>query len=164
EGRLALLRVAKHIHDEVIDLPLVLLDDAPALLEHRVILLAQAHLQDFAARAQALEDVLDVVRQRRDGLADGREPFRLKHGLVVARFLYRQGRLMADGDGQGEVVTRELDRRTGSAEGRVARAAARVKVDHAERLVPALHRHADRLADTEANDTLPGAETLILGG
>ena len=37
----------------------------------------------------------------------------------------------------------------------------RVEVEHAERLVPALHRHADHLADAEADDALPGVEALI---
>ena len=68
----------------------------------------QAHLEDLAAAAQALQDVLDVMRQGGDGLADGRQPLGLHHGLVVARLLDGQGRLVGDGDGQGQVVLGEL--------------------------------------------------------
>ena len=70
----------------------------------------EAHVEDFAAAAQALQDVLDVVRQGGDGLADGRQPLGLHHRLVVARLLDGQGRLVGDGDGQGQVVLGEFRR------------------------------------------------------
>ena len=40
----------------------------------------------------------------------------------------------------------------------------RVEIEHAERLVPALHRHADHLANAEADDALAGVEAFVLGG
>ena len=52
-----------------------------------------------------------MVRQRGDGLADGRQALGLDHRLVVARLLDRQGRLVGDGDGQRQVVLGELARR-----------------------------------------------------
>src|SRR5207302_1070373 len=58
-GRLAFLRVAEHVHDQVVNLALVLLDNIPALLQEVFVLVGQAHLEDFAAAAQALQDVFD---------------------------------------------------------------------------------------------------------
>ena len=86
ERGLAVLREREHVHDEVVDLPLVLLDDRPALADDRLVLLVQAHVDEVAAAAEALEDVLDVVRERRDRLADGREPLGLDLGLVELVF------------------------------------------------------------------------------
>src|ERR1044071_9411004 len=40
----------------------------------------------------------------------------------------------------------------------------RVEVEHAERLVPALHRHADGLADAEPHDALTRGEAVVAGG
>ena len=52
------------------------------------------------AEPHPLHDVLDVVRQRRDGLADGREPLGVHQRLVVAALLDGEGRLVGDGAGQ----------------------------------------------------------------
>ena len=72
------------------------------------VVLRQAHLDQVAAAADALQDVLDVVRQRGDRLADGRQPLGLHHGGIVARVLDGQRRLMADGDHQLEMVFGEF--------------------------------------------------------
>src|SRR5207237_324400 len=73
------------------------------------------------------------------------------------------GSLVADGHRQGQVVFGELDRQAVAIDD-VAGVGGRVEVDDAERLVPALHRYADRLADAEPDDALPGAEAAVLGG
>ena len=75
-------------------------------------MLGEPHLDQVAAAADALQDVLDVVRERGDGLADGRQPLGLDHGGVVAGVLDGQGRLVADGDHQLQVV---LGERVGAA-------------------------------------------------
>ena len=108
DGRLAFLGVAEHVHDQLVDLALVLLGHLPALLNEAVVLFLQAHLEDFAAGPQPLQDVLDVVRQGGDGLADGRQALGLHHGVVVARLLDGQGGLVGQGDGQGQMVLGEL--------------------------------------------------------
>ena len=41
-SRLALLGIAEHIHDQVVDFALVLFDDSPALLQHRFVFVLQA--------------------------------------------------------------------------------------------------------------------------
>ena len=61
-------------------------------------------LQDLAAALEPLQDVLDVMRQRRNGLADGRQALRLDHGLMVTRVLDGQGGLVGDGDGQLQMI------------------------------------------------------------
>ena len=65
-------------------------------------------LDQVAAAADALQDVLDVVRERGDRLAHGRQPLGLEHGRVVRRVLDRQRRLVADGDHQLEMLFGEL--------------------------------------------------------
>ena len=107
ERGLAVLREREHVHDQVVDLRLVLLDDRPAPADDRVVLLVQAHVDQVAAAADALEDVLDVVRERGDRLADGREPLGLDLGLVELGVLDRQAGLVADGDHQHQVVLGE---------------------------------------------------------
>ena len=107
ERGLAVLGEREHVHDQVVDLRLVLLDDRPAAADDRVVLLVQAHVDQVAAAADALEDVLDVVRQRGDRLADGGEPLGLELGAGRSRVLDRQARLVADGDHQHQVVLRE---------------------------------------------------------
>ena len=107
--RLALLGIAEHVHDQVVDLGLVLLGDPPALLQQgRSSLSCMPMLEDFAAAREPLQDVLDVVRQGGDGLADGRQALGLHHGVVIARLLDGQGGLVGQGDGQGQVVLGEL--------------------------------------------------------
>ena len=73
----------------------------------RVVLLVEAHVDQVAAAADALEDVLDVVRERGDRLADGGEPLGLDLVVVEDRVLDRQARLVADGDHQHQVVLAE---------------------------------------------------------
>ena len=89
---LAVLGEREHVHDQVVDLRLVLLDDRPAAADDRLVLLVQAHVDQVAAAADALEDVLDVVRERGDRLADGGEPLGLELGLVERRCSRSPGR------------------------------------------------------------------------
>ncbi len=107
EGRLAVLREREHVHDQVIDLALVLLDDGPAAADDRLVLFLQAHVDQIAAAADALEDVLDVVRKRGDGLPDGREPLGLELGLVKGRVFDREAGLVTDRDHQLQVLLGE---------------------------------------------------------
>src|SRR5262249_16084096 len=116
-----------------------------------------------AAAAEALQDVLDVVRQRGNGLADRSQSFRLHQGLVITGLLDGEGSLVADGDGQRQVVLVEFRVDFGSMDD-LMDAAARVQVDDAEQFVPALHRHADRLADAEADDALAALEAGVPSG
>ena len=58
----------------------------------------------IAAAADALQNVLDVVRERGDRLPDGRQPFGLHHRRVVGGVFDRQRRLMADGDHQLQML------------------------------------------------------------
>ena len=126
----------------------------------------EAHFEDFAAALESLQDVLDVVRQRGDGLADRGQALRLHHRLMIARLLDGQRRLVGHGAGQEQMFAAELVRglagREGAAE-RIARRGAGVEIEHAERFVPALHRHADDFADAVANDALHGLEALVAG-
>ena len=78
------------------------------MLHEVVVLVLQAHLEDVVAALEALQVVLDVVRERGDGLADGGQALGLHQGLVVARVLDGQGGQVADGDGDGQVVLGEL--------------------------------------------------------
>ena len=62
EGGLAVLGEGEHVHDQVVDLGLVFLDDGPASADDGVVLFVEAHVDEVASAAEALEDVLDVVR------------------------------------------------------------------------------------------------------
>ena len=106
--RLAFLAEGEHVHDQGRDLVLVLLDDLPALADHGFVVVGKSQLDEVAAAADALEDILDVVGKRGDGLPDGGQPLGLDHGGIVAGVLDGQGRLVADGDHQLEVVFAEL--------------------------------------------------------
>ncbi len=107
-----------------------------------------AHFDQVAAAADALQNVLDVVRERGDRLADGGQTFGLHHLLVVIRIFDRERRLMGDRDHELQMFLRELVGGTllQNALGRERG----VDVDHADHIVAALHRHADRLADAHA--------------
>ena len=117
EGRLAVLGEREHVHDHVVDLGLVLLDDRPAAADDRLVLLVEAQVDQVAAAADALEDVLDVVRERGDRLADGGEPLGLDLVVVEHGVLDGQAGLVADGDHQHELVLGEPAARAGLAAG-----------------------------------------------
>ena len=114
-----------------------------------VVFLVQAHVDQVAAAANALEDVLDVMRQRGDRLADGGKPLGLDLGVVKHGVLDRQAGLVADRDHQHQMVLREsacgpfLDRPDAIAR----RLGLDVGIEHAQRGMPSLNRDADRLAD-----------------
>ena len=112
------------------------------------------------AEANPLHDVLDVVRQRGDGLPDGREPLGVHERLVVAALLDRDGRLVGDGAGERQVVLGELPRLLAPADN-LLQGRLRVEEQHADHLAAALHRHADRLADVVLVQTLHAAKTRI---
>ena len=82
--------------------------DVDFAVGHGLGVVLEAQLDQVAAAADALQDVLDVVRERGDRLADGRQPFGLDHRLVVGRVFDRERRLVGDGDHQLEVLFREL--------------------------------------------------------
>ena len=107
EGRLAVLREREHVHDQVVDLGLVLLDDRPAAADDRFVLVVEAQVDQVAAAADALEDVLDVMREGGDRLADGGEPFRLDLVVVEDRVLDRQAGLVADRDHEHQLLLAE---------------------------------------------------------
>ncbi len=92
QRRLAILGEGQHVHDQVVNLGLVLLDDRPTPTGDRLVLLLEPQVDQVASAAQALEDVLDVVREGGDGLADGRQPLGLELGLVEPGVLDRQAR------------------------------------------------------------------------
>src|ERR1043165_8487030 len=89
-------------------LALAFLSDAPTLLDECVVLVLESHLDDFAAAAETLQNVLDVVRQSGNGLSDGRQTFRLHQGLVVVGFFDGEGGLVCDGDGQRQMIFAEF--------------------------------------------------------
>src|SRR5205823_1247740 len=139
------------------------LDDFPALEKHLLVLVGQAHFQDLAAAFESLENVLDVVTQAGDGLADGGQALGLDHGLVVASFLDGHGGLVRNGDGEGQMVLREFPRGILAGDD-FAGAALRVEIKHAQGFVPAFHGNTDSLVDAEAHNTLPGIEALVAAG
>ena len=116
----------------------------------------QPFLDQVAAAANALQNVLDVVRERGDRLPHGRQPLGLDHRRVVRRVLDRQRRLVADGDHQLQVLFGELVARSVAAACAGRRVG--VDVDHADDAVPALHRHADRLAHAQLDDARRGSQ------
>ena len=104
------------------------------------------------------------MRQRGDGLSDRRQALRLHHGLMIARLLDGEGGLVRHGAGQkqmfaGELVRRFATRNSGAE--RIARRRAGIEIEHAERFMAALHRHADDLADAVADDALHGLKALV---
>ncbi len=74
------------------------------------VVVVEAEIDEIAAAADALEDVLDVVRERGDGLADGREPLGLDHGGVVVGVFDGERGLVADGDHELQVLVGKLSR------------------------------------------------------
>jgi hypothetical protein len=99
-----------------------------------------------------------VVRHGGDRLADRRQPLGLHQRRVVGGVLDREGRLVADGDEELQVVVAEHGRAR-----RVAGERGRgVDVDRPHHAVAALHRHADRLADAGANDAVAGGEAVVV--
>ena len=158
---LPLLAEGEHVHHQRRDLVLVAADDVPALAEHPEVFVLQAHLHEVAAAADSLEDVLDVVGERGDGLARGREPLRLHHRGVVGGVLDGEGRLVADRDHQLEVVVAEPPL---SLVGRLDQGRGRVDVDQPDGVVAAPHRHADRLPHPRAHHAVAGGEPVVLLG
>ena len=71
-------------------------------------MILDAHLDEIAAAADALQNILDVVRERGDGLADGGEALGLHHLLVVIRIFDGQRRLVGDGNHKFEMLLREF--------------------------------------------------------
>src|SRR5690606_6480721 len=115
-----------------------------------------------AAAADALQDVLDVVREGGDGLAHGRQAFGLQQGGVIRRVFHGECRLVADGDHQlqvflGEFVDVPLVR--GAAGGGVG-----VDVDHPDDAVATLHGDGDRLAHAERDDAAGRVPTFVVAG
>ncbi len=122
----------------------------------------QSHLDQVAPAADSLENVLDVVRERGDGLPDGGEAFGLDHRGVVTRVFHGQCRLVRDGDHQFQVVFVEAMR--GVLYERVDGRSRGVDVDHAHQVIAALHGHADRLADSCADDARRRIPAVVLLG
>ena len=176
--RLALFAEREHVHHERGDPLLILFDDVPAFahvvtafsaaststvpsaIDFGVVL--HAHFDQVAAAADALQNVLDVVRERGDRLADGRQTFGLHHRLVVGRVFDRERRLMGDGDHQLEMLLRELVGRALLQD--ALRRERRVDVDHADDVVAALHRHANRLADAQLQNAFGGVPAVVVAG
>ena len=158
---LALLAEGEHVHDERGDLVLVAGDDVPALLDDAEILVFQSHLHEVAAAADPLEDVLDVVGEGGDGVADGRESLRLNHGGVVGGVLDREGGLVPDRNHELEVLVAEAA--LPGAE-RVGQRGRGVDIQDPDRAVAPPHRHADRLADAGPQDAVAGAEAVVILG
>ncbi len=109
---LAVLGEREHVHDEVVDPRLVLLDDRPPAPDDRLVLLVEAQVDQIAPATDALEDVLDVVREGGDGLPDRRQPLGLDLVVVEQGVLEGQPGLVADGDHQHELVLGELGARS----------------------------------------------------
>ncbi len=162
DAGLALLGVGEHVHHQILDLAEVLLGHLPALLEQRLVHAVEPHFEDLAAGLESLENVFDMVRQRRDRLADGSETLRVDERLVIACLLDGEGRLVGDGDGQRQVVAGKLARQT--ARRQPDRRRAGIEIQHAERLVSALHGHADHLANPRADDALHRLKPLVAQG
>ena len=143
ERGLAVLGEREHVHDEVVDLGLVLLDDRPAAADDRLVLLVQAHVDQVAAAADALEDVLDVVRERGDRLADGGEPLGLELGVVerrCSRSPARPGGRWRPSASGGPARTGSCGPALPAAVERELAGGADVGVEDAERRVPPLDR------------------------
>ena len=102
-----------------------------------------------------------MVRECGDGLADGGKPFRLHHRGVVGGVLDGQCRLMADGDEELEMLVGELPLPPLD---RVAQRDGRVHVDHTDRAVAALHRHADRFPHAGSHHAVAAAEAIVVLG
>ena len=125
-------------------------------------MLAEAHLDQVAAAADALQDVLDVVRERGDGLPDGRQPLGLDHRRVVAGVFDGERGLVPDGDHQLQVVLGEF--RRAALLDHLLRRGRGVDVDRADHVVAALHRHADRLADAHLQDAAGRVPAVVEPG
>ena len=176
--RLAFLAEREHVHHEGGDAFLVALDDVPALAHrgdglfgeldvHLAVadglgVVLDAELDEVTTAADALQDVLDVVREGGDRLADGRQPFGLDHGLVIGGVFHRQRCLVGDGDHELQVLLRKLVGRA-LLQNAVGRERG-VDVDHADDVVASLHRHTDRLANGELQDALRGVEPVVVAG
>src|SRR5207249_5863205 len=78
-----------------------------------------------------------------------------------AALLRRHGRPGGRPQPPGPVVFGKL---AAAAQHRLAGPGTGIDVQDAQGLVPAGHRHADHLADADAEDALAGAEALVLGG
>ena len=118
------------------------------------------------------------MRQRGDRLAHGGEPLGLDLVAIKDRILDRQARLVADGDHEHQVVLVEpasdallvlvlilgFTLFLARGDGQEAAGRAGVGVEDAEGDVPPLDRDADRLADTEIDDRLRGAEPFVARG
>ena len=122
------------------------------LRDHLLVVLRQPHLDQIAAAANPLQDVLDVVRERGDRLADGGQPLGLHHRRIVVCVFDRQCRLMADRDHQLQMLFGEFI--AAAVDGRDWPAVERVDVDHADDVVSPLHRHANRLAHSHPHDAV----------
>ena len=160
---LAILAEGKHVHHQGRDLALVAIDHRPALANYVLVVLRQARLDQVAAAADALQDVLDVMREHGDGLAHGSQSFGLHHRRVVASVFHGQRRLMGDGDHQLQMflgklvlVSQLLDH--------ALRRGRSVDIDHAHHVVATLHGHADRLADAHLHDAGRVVPALVLAG
>ena len=73
-----------------------------------VVVVFEAEFDQIASAANALQNVFDVMRERGDGLADGRQSFGLHHGGIVSRVFDGQRGLMGDGDHQLQMFLVEL--------------------------------------------------------
>ena len=148
ERGLAILGEREHVHDHVVDLGLVFLDDRPAPADDGVVLFLESQVDQRAAAVDALEDVLDVMGEGGDRLADRGESFGLDLVVVEDGVFDGQSGLVADGDHQRELLLAEPAARPGLAAARLGRASGLdVGVDDAQGGVPSLNRHADGLAD-----------------
>ena len=72
--------------------------DAPALADNIDAIFLEADIHEITAAAKTLQNVLDVMADACNRLADGGEPFRLHHRLIVAAVFDCQARLVSDRD------------------------------------------------------------------
>ena len=151
--RRRLAAVGKHVEDELVDAGEVSADDVPARRDGLEVLSFQTRLDGAGAALNALENVLDVVGQAGDGLADGREALLLDLARHEAGVLDRQARLATDRRHQFQVLG-----------GKLALADVRVHVDDSEDLIAAADGDADSAADAVILDALALLESLVLHG
>ncbi len=120
------------------------------------------HFDQIAAAADALQNVLDVVRERGDGLPHGRQPLGLHHRGVVrvsstARAAWWAMAIISFRCSSVNLLASLLHRPC-------VRRERSVDVDHADHVVAALHRHADRFAHAHLHDALGRVPAVILAG
>ena len=138
---------------QVVDLILILLDDAPTPANDGVIFLVQAHVDQIRPSANTLKDVLDMMRQGRDRLADCGQSFRLQLRLIEPSVLDRQACLMSDRSHEHQMIVGEFASRLGARIEVGGRAD--IGIEHPQGRMATPERNADRLANLAGSDRTP---------